>query len=271
VTTEPRAVRAIVRRDLRLLLASPSTAIPIVVLPLILYAGLPLLVGVAPSAINLPVSDVAQLTSALPAEVVAALPADPDAQLQVVMLLHLLAPLLLIVPVMMSVLAAAGAIAGERERGTLELLLLSPVSDRQLFLAKTLGAWLPAVVVTVVGTTIYQVVATVVLADLGIRPFPNLPWTLLVLWVAPALAAAALGALVLISARAKGLQEATQVGGVLILPLVAVAAGQATGALAVGSGLLLVSGLVIWGLAALLLRAGARALARDRLTVHLSS
>jgi ABC-2 type transport system permease protein len=265
-----RAVRAIVRRDLRVLMGSPSTLVPMLLVPLVLFAGLPLLVGVAPSAINLPVSDVASLTGVLPADLVASLPADPDAQLKVVMITHLLAPMLLIVPVMLSVVAAAGAIAGERERGTLETLLLSPVSDRQLFLAKTAGTWVPTVLVTVLGAIVYQLVGTWVLADLGVRPFPNLAWTLLVLWVAPALAAAALGAVVLISARAESLQGATQLGGALILPLVAVAVAQATGALALGTWVLAVTGLVVWGLAALLLRAGARAMARDRLATRLT-
>lgn len=264
-----RAMWAIVRRDLRMLVASKPTLIPMVLLPLVVFAGLPLLAGLAPEAINLPVADLDRLTGSLPAGVEAALPPDAGGQLTVVLLAYLLAPVVLIVPVTLAVITAAGAIAGERERGTLETLLLTPVSDRELFVAKTAGAWLPAVALTIVGAVAYQVIASLALADLGVRVFPNLLWTLLVLWVAPALAAAALAAVVMVSARARTLQDAMQVGGVLILPLVAVAVGQATGTLALGATTVTATGAVMWLVAAVLLRAGARSLRRDRLATQL--
>ena len=175
----------------------------------------------------------------------------------------------MIIPVLLAVVSAAGSIAGERERGTLEILLLSPITDRQLFLAKTIGAWLPAVVITLAGSVVYQLVATAALWGTGVRPFPNLLWTLLLLWVAPALAAGALGVVVLLSARARTVQDAMQVGGVLVLPVVAVAVAQASGLLALGSPAIAVAGAVLWVLAALLLRAGARSLQRDRLVAAL--
>lgn len=264
-----RAMWAIVRRDLRMLAGSKPTVIPMVLLPLVIFAGLPVLAGLAPDAINLPVGDLDRLTGALPAELEAALPADADGRLTVVLLAYLLAPVVLIVPVTLAVIAAAGAIAGERERRTLETLLLSPVPDRELFLAKTAGAWLPAVALTIVGAVVYQIIATVALSDLGVRIFPNLLWTLLVLWVAPALAAAALAAVVMVSARARTLQDAMQLGGVLILPLVAVAVGQATGTLALGATTVAATGAAMWIVAAVLLRAGARSLRRDRLATRL--
>jgi ABC-2 type transport system permease protein len=264
-----RILWAVLRRDLLTLVGSKATVVPLLLVPLLIFAGLPLLVSAAPWAVNLPIADVGRLTDLLPGAAAADLPADPDAQLTYLLLVYLLAPMILLVPVMLAVVAAAGAIAGERERRTLEILLLSPITDRQLFLAKTLGAWLPAVVITFVGALVYQVVATLTLAGVGVRPFPNLLWTLLIGWVAPALAAAALGAVVLISARARTFQDAMQVGGVLVLPLVAVAVAQATGVLALGAATVVASGAVLWLLAALLLRAGARSLRRDRLTARL--
>lgn len=268
-TLDRRILWAVVRRDLLTLVGSKATALPLLLLPLVIFAGVPLLVSVAPGAINLPITDVDTLIQMLPGASQAGLPADPEVRLTYLLLVYLLAPMLLIVPVVLSVLAAAGAIAGERERRTLEILLLSPITDRQFFVAKTLGAWLPAVAITLVGSIVYQVVAGLALADTGLRPFPNLAWTLLVLWVAPALAAAALGAVVVLSARAKTTQEATQLGGVLILPLVALAVAQATGALALGAATVAVAGAALWVLAAVLLRAGTRSLQRERLVTRL--
>jgi ABC-2 type transport system permease protein len=268
-TLDRRILWAVVRRDLLTLVGSKATALPLLLVPLVIFAGLPLLVSAAPGAVNLPVTDVETLTAMLPGESAAGLPADPELRLIYLMLVYLLAPMVLIVPVMLSVVAAAGAIAGERERRTLEILLLSPITDRQFFVAKTLGAWLPAVAITLLGSVVYQVVATLALADTGLRPFPNLLWTLLIVWVAPALAAVALGGVVLLSARARTLQDAMQLGGVLILPLLALAVAQATGLLALGPATVAASGVALWLVAALLLRAGTRSLQRDRLVTAL--
>ena len=229
-----RIVRAIALRDLRLLVANKTTAIPMSVMPLIIFAGLPLLVGLMPSAMNLPVDDLGILVDAMPESEAAKLPTAPDARLAALFLGYLFAPMFLLVPLMLSIVAAAGSIAGERERRTLETLLLSPATDRQLFIAKTAGAWVPAVVVTFVGAIVYQVVANQVLADSGFRPFPNATWTLLIIWVSPALAAATLGVVVTISARSRTYQGALQAGGLLVLPLLAVLIAQATGLMFLG-------------------------------------
>ena len=72
---------------------------------------------------------------------------------------YLLAPLFLIVPLMVSAVLAADAFAGEKERRTLEALLHLPISDRDLFLAKLLGAFLPAMAVSWIGFLAFAVVA----------------------------------------------------------------------------------------------------------------
>lgn len=264
-----RIIRAIAQRDLRLLATNKTTAIPMVVMPLLVFAGLPLLIGLVPTAMNLPMDNLDILLDAMPEGEAAKLPSDPDDRLVVLLLAYLLAPMFLLVPLMLSIVAAAGSIAGERERHTLESLLLSPATDRQLFIAKTAGAWVPAVAVTFVGAIAYQAVANYVLADSGVRPFPNVTWTLLILWVSPALTAATLGVVVTISARSRTYEGALQAGGLLVLPLIAVLIAQATGLLFLGPMSVAIAGLVLWALAALLLPRGARAMRRDNLTARL--
>lgn len=77
-------------------------------------------------------------------------------------------PMLLIIPMMTASDIAADAIAGERERRTLEGLLLTPLTDRGLFVAKLLGAWLPAVGIGIAGGVAYAVVALVVSQAAGV-------------------------------------------------------------------------------------------------------
>lgn len=267
-----RVVAAIVRRDLSVLAGSKPVVIPLVIVPLLLFAGLPLLVGLLPGAVNVPGGggDLSALLSLLPAGVVADLPSDPDARVSVVLLVYLLAPMFLIVPLFFATVLAADSIAGERERKTLEALLLSPVADRELFVAKAAVAWIPAVAVTAVGAVIYGLIANFTVAGSVERlPFPNLLWVLLVTWLSPALAAVALGTVVLISARVRSFQEALQLGGLLVLPVLGLVAGQAAGALVLGPGLVAAAGGILWILAALLLPISARALRRTQMAERL--
>jgi ABC-2 type transport system permease protein len=262
-----RAVRAIIRRDLTVLTASKPVLIPLVVLPAIVFVALPVLVGVLPQTFSVPGgTEVGALLDALPEDAVAGLPTDPDDALPIVMLVYLLAPMYLIVPIIVAVTIAADSIAGERERKTLEGLLLAPITDTELLVGKVAGAWIPAVASSLLGALIYGTIANIVLSPVALDPpFPNVLWVVLVLWVAPALAAASLAAVVVISARVKTFQEAYQLGGLMILPLIGLLAGQATGALVLGPGVLAALGGVFWVAAGLLLRVGARSLRRTRI------
>ena len=62
-----------------------------------------------------------------------------------------------------------------------------------------------------------------------------------------------LGATVLVSARAGSFQEAMQLGGVVVVPLLLLVVGQATGLLNFSLGAVLLLGLVLWGIDVLLL------------------
>ena len=75
---------------------------------------------------------------------------------------YLLAPLFLIVPLMVSAVLAADAFAGEKERKTLESLLHLPIAARELFYAKLLTAFIPAMVVSWVGFVCFCIVSNAV-------------------------------------------------------------------------------------------------------------
>ena len=263
-----RGIAAVTRRDLRIVRGSKPVIIPMLIVPAILLvllpAGMVLTVRLGADAINL--GDLDAIVGALSPEVAARVAADPAAGIIEVALVYLLSPLLLIVPLMTASVIAADAIAGERERQTLESLLLTPLTDRELFTAKLLSAWLPAVTVGVVGGAVYALVAE--LTTIGLvdgRLFPNLVWAGLVLWVGPAIAAVSLGITVLVSARVRTVQEAFQLAGIVVLPVIAVIVSQATGLLVLSPVLVLLGGAAIWAVAALLLPAGARAVSRTRL------
>ena len=55
-----------------------------------------------------------------------------------------LKPLLLIIPAMLSMIIASDSIAGEKERKTIESLLILPLSDRELIIGKVFSSLFPA-------------------------------------------------------------------------------------------------------------------------------
>ena len=88
----------------------------------------------------------------------------------------------------------------------------------------------------------------------------------MIVWVAPAVALLALGLLVIVSSRARTTQEANQLGGAVILPLIFVAAGPGVGADArCRSPGCSPSALLVWIVALVLVWVNSRRFTRDRL------
>lgn len=91
---------------------------------------------------------------------------------------------------------------------------------------------------------------------------------MLIGWVTPAVALLGLGVMVRVSARTNTTQEANQLGGAVVLPLVIVSVGQSTGLLLVPLWVTAAVGAVIWLVGLLLVRGGMRRFTRDRLAAR---
>ena len=149
-------------------------------------------------------------------------------------LLYLFAPVFLIIPIMAASVIASDSFAGEKERKTIEALLATPLSDAEMLLGKMLVSLTPAVITTLTSFALYSAVVDLLTVGIfnGRLLLPNQLWSLLVFGLAPALAFADIGLTVLISARVKGVREAQQISALLLIPLIAVVLGQASGAMA---------------------------------------
>lgn len=262
-------VRAIMAKDLTAVRRSKAVVLPMVIVPALLLVVLPLLVGIA--ARNAHDANIDGFLRRLPGGVAGPIARLPEhEQLVVLVLGYLLAPLFLIVPLMVSSVLAADAFAGEKERRTLESLLHLPVRDRELYYAKVGAAVAPAIAVSWVGFALFAVVANAVAWPVLHRVFvPTALWLVVILWVAPAVAFLGMGVMVRVSVRARTAQEANQLGGTIILPLIFLAVGQSTGLLLVTVPLAVGIGAAIWGVAGLLLARGAARFSRDRIAVRL--
>jgi ABC-type Na+ efflux pump permease subunit len=258
------AVRALVERDLTAIRRSKAVVLPMMLVPALLLVVLPLIVGLAARGASADGGAIGML-DALPPQLAAPIEAlPPQEQMLTLVLGYLLAPLFLIVPLMVSAVIAADAFAGEKERRTMETLLHLPVADRDLFIAKLLTGFLPALAVSWIGFAVYAVVANAVSWSIidGLI-VPNRLWLVMIFWVAPAVAALGLGVMVRVSARTRTTQEANQLGGAVILPLIFLAVGQSTGLLLVDLPVAFAIGAVVWLLAIVLVARGASRFTRD--------
>jgi ABC-2 type transport system permease protein len=259
------AIAAVVHRDLTAVRRSKPVMIPMLALPVLLLVVLPLFLGVATRAA--PTTDVDVFLQAIPGDLGRPVLDLPERERLIVLVYgYLLAPLFLIVPLMVSSVLAADTFAGEKERRTLETVLHLPIDHRDLFLAKILGAFLPAVAISWLGFAAFAVVANGVAWPVVGRLFvPTSLWVVMIGWVGPGVAALGLAVVVRVSARARSVQEANQIGGAIVLPMIFVVVGQSTGLLLVNLPVAVGIGVVAWSVAGLLISRGARRFTRDQL------
>jgi ABC-type Na+ efflux pump permease subunit len=265
-----RAVFAIARKDLKVALQNKGVVLPIIILPLILFVVLPWIMSYAASLTDTSgasMSNVDELLKRMPAGLLNELSGYTfNQQMIIFMLVYMLAPMFLIVPLMVSSVLAADSFAGEKERKTLEALLYTPTTDRELFSAKLLGPWAAAVVIAWLSFVLYAVMVNAAAwGSIGHLFFPNPMWIALVFWVTPAVAGLGLVVMVFVSARAQGFQDAYQTGGLVVLPVIFLMIGQISGVMYFSLGLVLLVGSVIWLLDAILLWFASKSFRRGEL------
>jgi ABC-2 type transport system permease protein len=162
---------------------------------------------------------------------------------------------LLLVPALVPATVSAYAVVGEREQGTLEPVLSTPVRREEFLLGKALAALIPTV-------TISYAMYGIFLAAIGAFAHPNvasdifrIPRILAQLLFTPLLAGWSIWAGIAISARSSDVRVAQQIGTLAGFPPLAVASLMSFGvieptltlALALGAGLLVID-LLAWRL-----------------------
>jgi ABC-type Na+ efflux pump permease subunit len=261
-------VRAIVRKDLTAIRRSRATLVPLIIVPVIFFVGMPVAVGAIGRLTPIDAGDeqdLATLLRTLPAKERERLTRlEPRKQLAVLFFSYQFASLLLIAPLATTMVIAADGIAGERERRTLEALLVTPVRDDELFVGKVLAAAIPAVAIGWGGALTSAVIASTLL---GVGPplLPSPSWLIFAFVGSPAVTVLGLGTIVLLSSRVRGMQEVSQLSGLVVIPLIGLLVVQSTGILLLDWRLALLTCGALWALGLLLLRFGQRTFHREAL------
>jgi ABC-2 type transport system permease protein len=270
----PRKILAIAHKDLSEVRQNTYAWLPMVIVPVMFVIVLPLVMiylpqvsGLSAEEMALDDPDIQTFLANMPDTMRQPLEGlSGYAQMIVVMLGFMLAPLFLILPIMTSSVIAAESFAGERERGTIEALLYSAASDSDLFLGKALAAAAPAVLLTWISFAAYVVVLNLASNPIvGRAWFPMSTWYPLILWVSPALSLLGTGATVLISARVKTFLGAYQTGSMLVLLVLGLLIGQISGVLYLSVDVGMAVGALIWLVAGVLLFFGVQTFNRTGL------
>ena len=257
------------RKDWREIRRNWQVIMPVVVIPIIFAIFLPVVLGSGfnTSSASGQHTNMTAFTKGLQPSVSQEIDGLPDNQaVSYIMLLYFFAPFILIIPLMASSVISSDSFAGEKERKTTEALLATPLTDSELFLAKVLVAFIPAIIATVVSFIMYSVVVDAMFFPaLGRLVLPNLNWVLLVFLLAPALALIGIGISVIVSSRVKGFREAQQISGVLVLPVLLLLFAQMSGVLFLGPFVITLLALVFFAIDAVIFRFGIKIFNREEL------
>ncbi len=269
-------ILAIAKKDLLEVRQNRAAWMPMIIVPLIMIILIPLAIILIPQYTNLPMDDFVNdpdlktFLAKMPASMTSVLEGKTELQgMLILMLGYMFAPMFLIFPMMFSTIVAAESFAGERERKTLEALLYTPASDRELFLGKVLAALIPAVGISWLSFLCY----TLVLNIAGIPIFHHIwfplpTWWSLIFWITPAIAVLGISATILISARVKTFMGAYQTSSSLVVIVLGFMFGQITGVLYLTVGIGLLVGLVIWVVSIIILNLAIKSFKRNTLLIN---
>lgn len=153
----------------------------------------------------------------------------------------------LLIPIMCSSIIGASSFVGEREHKTLETLFYTPMSLKELFRGKVFGVFIPSYCITILSFLAFGIVVNLGgWKYFGRIIFPDMKWTILILYLVPAITLLGLTFTVLVSAKSKTFQEAQQVSGLIVLPIILLIVGQITGVFLLTNTILLILGAIIY-------------------------
>ena len=244
---------ALIKKDIRGITSNKQIFAVLLIVPLVLTIVLPsifvFVISFAPDA----ASNFQKLLDMLPA------PNGEYSQQQRILgliLNNIMPPFFLIVPIMASSVMAASSFVGEKEKHTLETLLYSPLSLRQLFQSKILAGLSVGMMISYISFAAMLLVVEMFFLT-GNLLLPAASWLAIMLLIAPAISLVAIAVTVRSSAKAQTIEEAQQRAVFLIFPILALLIGQFTGIILISAGLLWGVGIVLAALAILLVKGAA--------------
>ena len=169
----------------------------------------------------------------------------------------------LLMPAYIPLSIATFSIIGEKLARTLEPVLAAPIRTVELLAGKSVAALVPGVLAGWATYAAFVVLASLVYGPALFGVVTDGSWLAGVFVLGPAVGLSSVVAGVLVSARVNDPRVAQQIGGVIIVPIVALVIIQATGTLLVGPTGYAILALIVTVVALLGLRVGVQLFQRE--------
>lgn len=201
-------------KDIRGITSSVQVWLGLILLPLIFSVIFPLAFILlvknvpisSPELIDLVDNVLKGLKGTKSGEMIGSLP-SLEHQIIFVVVNYLLGSIFLLIPTINAMMIALHSFVGEKEKRTMETLLFSPITVKELFIGKVLSAFIPSIIITWVSFLLFGIITVSLTYNMfGYLIFPNANWLILMLWVVPVITILTILVNVFVSARAKGFQ-----------------------------------------------------------------
>ena len=148
-----------------------------------------------------------------------ALSAPAIATTTITVLDSMLSPMIGIMVIIPATMISANALVGEREQNTLEPLLCTPLTKRELLIGKVLSSFIPCVSLLLGSVLVTETATNIILAAVGAEAvlFPGILSLYLLLVACPILVLAVVSLMILISGKVKRVYEAYQSSGAIVI------------------------------------------------------
>lgn len=166
----------------------------------------------------------------------------------------------ILIPVMAASIMAASSFIGEKEKKTLETLLYSPLSLKQILTSKIFASLALSILVCL--SSFFVMVVVIQLELMFIMGFNIslniINWIILLLLVGPSVSLVSITLIVNGSAKSQSVEESQQRAAFLVLPIILLLIGQFTGVVFINAGLLIILAFVFSSIAVFLMRRAAK-------------
>ena len=254
--------RTIIMKDLKAIIANKRMFSVMLIVPLIMAAVLPsifilLLYFVPESA-----SDFQVLMGAAGGEPIG----DINRAVLILLMDNIMPIFFIMIPIMVASVMAASSFVGEKEKRTLETLLYSPISLKQIYQAKIGASFLMSMLVSFLSFILMVIVTQVeIVLTTGSLLLPSISWLVVMLLLSPAVSLIGIVVIVRGSAKAQSTEEAQQRSSLLVLPIVLLVVGQFSGLLMVNAWMLLGMSVLFAAIALILMNGSFRKLSYEAL------
>ncbi|OCN05383.1 ABC transporter permease [Erysipelotrichaceae bacterium MTC7] len=245
-------MKAIIAKDIRSIVGEKRYFTMLLFLPFFLGILFPsifvLLIKVAPTDMH----DLDGLMQLLPKD----LAGDSVLDALLSLILNQTIPIFfMLIPIMCASVMAASSFVGEKEKRTLETLLYSPLSLRDIFKAKVLASTIISLLITYATFILMVLILNVEFQLLdGTFFIPGLSWLWVMVLLVPACTLLAITFIVKGSAKSKSMEEAQQKAAFLVMPILLAFISQFMGFVIISPFMILIAGVILFIIGYLMLQ-----------------